>query len=195
MAISDFRYSDQDFFRSICPDYGKYDSRVHLKNFVVNSGDRWKMSSVGTTFSQVYFDGEVGTEVTKSHGLISAFSSGSNTRVTALNHDLSNGEFVKITGTTNYDGDSYLISNVVAKVSFDINATYIPELGEGNWELSEASTIARVSANKEWYHNIEEDLLYIYVATASDDPNDDEVIEIGEDRSTFINQTISNASQ
>jgi hypothetical protein len=119
MAKTDFRYSDTDFFRSICPDYGKYLSRVHLKDFLQVSGDKWQMGSVGTKPSQVYFDGIEGTEV------------------------------------ANYSD---------------------------------------VDSVKEWHYSETDDLLTIYVRTASDNPNDDEVIEIGEDTKTFIEQQLTNAS-
>ena len=119
MAKTDFKYSDQDFFRSVAPDYGKYLARTHLKNFVVDSGDKWKMGSVGTKPSMVYFDGVEGTSVANS---------------------------------------------------------------------------GAVSSAKDFYYDTGEDILYIYVATASDDPNDDEVIEIGEDKDTFIDQQLVNAS-
>jgi len=119
MAVTDFKYSDQDFFRSVAPDYGKYLARVHLKNFVNISTDKWSMDSVGTQVAQVYFDGVEGTKV----------------------------------------------------------------LGAGS-----------VSSAKQWYYNTSTDTLTIWVATASDDPNDDEVIEIGDDKDTFVDQQLTNAS-
>jgi hypothetical protein len=119
MAKTDFRYSDTDFFRSICPDYGKYLSRVHLKDFLQVSGDKWQMGSVGTRPSQVYFDGMEGTEV------------------------------------ANYSD---------------------------------------VDSVKEWHYSENDDLLTIYVRNTNDNPNDDEVIEIGEDTKTFIEQQLTNAS-
>lgn len=192
MAKTDFKYSDQDFFRTIC-DYGKYLARVHLKNFIVDSGDRWKMGSVGTKPSMVYFDGIEGTGVTKTSGGISKFESGTNTTVTSAGHGLSDAETVDITGTTNYDGTALVISNSTTD-TFDIVTAYSSDDATGTWTLSETSTIARVSTAKEFYYNTDEDLLYIYVTTASDDPNDDEVIEIGEDKDTFINQQLVNGA-
>ena len=194
MAKTDFRYSDQDFFRSIAPDYGKYDSRVHLKNFIVDSGDRWKMFSVGTNFSQVYFDGEEGTEETKTSGSITLIAEGTNTTITSAGHGLSNTETVDITGTAGYDATGLTVSSVTPD-TFDIATAYGSDEATGTWTLTETATVTRVGSAKEWYYNSGEDVLYIYVATASDDPNDDEVIEIGEDRETFVNQALSNASQ
>jgi len=119
MAKTDFKYSDQDFFRSVAPDYGKFLSRLHLKNFVVDSSDRWKMGSVGTKPSMVYFNGIEGTSVASS---------------------------------------------------------------------------GAVSSAKDFYYDTDDDILYIYVTATSNDPNDDEVIEIGEDKDTFIDQQLVNGA-
>ncbi|MAG59904.1 hypothetical protein CMO96_03905 [Candidatus Woesebacteria bacterium] len=193
MAVSDFRYSDADFFRAVCPDYGKYLSRVHLKNFVVSSGDRWMMGSVGTKPSMVYFDGMEGTEETKTSGNITVFASGSNTTVTSTGHGLTDGETLDITGTTNYNGTALAVSSATTD-TFDIATSFVSNDATGTWTLSETSAVARVSSAKEFYYNEDADLLYIYVATASDDPNDDERIEIGEDTKTFVEQALTNAS-
>ena len=61
------------------------------------------------------------------NGTISAFADaggGIVTVSTASYTDLADGEQVKITGTTNYNG-FYVVSNVVSGVSFDITATFV----------------------------------------------------------------------
>ena len=193
MAKTTFRYADQDFFRGVVPDYGKFLGRLHLKEFVVDSGDRWKMYSVGTKPSMVYFDGADGTEVTKATGSITLIATGTNTTITSTGHGLSNTETVDITGTAGYDGTALVVSSVTTD-TFDIVTAFGSGETIGTWTLTETATVTRVNTAKEWYYNSDEDLLYIYVATASDDPNDDERIEIGESKDTFVNQQLTNAS-
>tara|TARA_Y100000310_G_C20658590_1_gene803395 strand:+ start:1185 stop:2378 length:1194 start_codon:yes stop_codon:yes gene_type:complete len=193
MAISDFKYSDQDFFRTVC-DYGKYLSRIHLKNFVVSLSDRWMMGSVGTKPSMVYFDGLEGTEVPLLSGSITAFASGSNTLVTSASHGLETGQRIEITGTTNYNDDS-LVVTVIGANTFNIPTAFVSDDATGSWTMLKTTALTRIDTAKDWMYLTDEDELYIYVATASDDPNDDEVIEIGEDKDTFVNQALSNASQ
>jgi predicted DNA-binding ArsR family transcriptional regulator len=120
MAKTDFRYSDLDFFRSVAPDYGKYLSRLHLKDFTQVLSSKWQMGSVGTKPSVVYFNGIEGTKVDSSAG--------------------------------------------------------------------------NVNSSRKWFYDEDADLLTIYVSSTGNNPNDDEVIEIGEDTKTFIEQQLTNAS-
>tara|TARA_Y100001963_G_scaffold159944_1_gene266403 strand:+ start:16205 stop:17170 length:966 start_codon:yes stop_codon:yes gene_type:complete len=117
MAVSDFKYSDQSFFRKICKDYPKYLTRTHLKGFTAGAGNVWTLGQIGSTVNMVFFDGLEGTKV----GLV---------------------------------GD--------------------------------------VDLAKEWFYTTTTDVLTIY-STA--DPNDDVRIEIGEDKDTFVNQLLADASQ
>jgi len=121
MAVSTFKYCDQDFFRSVYPDYGKHLGRVHLHNFVEDEtlSDRWILHSVGTKPSAVFFDGV-----------------------------------------------------------------------EGN----EESAFGNVTTKYDWCYVTATDKLYIFVATTNNSPNDDEYIEIGQDKDDFVNQHLVNAS-
>jgi len=119
MAVSTFKYCDQDFFRSIYPDYGKHLARVHIHGFTQVSGDQWEVSGIGTTPAQVFFDGVEGIKETSA---------------------------------------------------------------------------ANVGVATEWYYDTETDKLTIFTATASDNPNDDEYIEAGDDKDTFVDQHLVNAS-
>ena len=195
MAVTDFKYSDVAFFRQVCPDFTKYLSRVHLKNFILDSSNRWKMGSIGSKPSMVYFDGIEGTEIIQDSGGISSFASGTNTTVNtgSAPHGMSNGESVNITESNNYNGTNLTISNVTS-TSFDIATSYSVNDGTAKWELSSTSAIARVNASREFYYNESDDILYINVATSSNDPNDDEHIESGEDSKTFVEKQLTNAS-
>ena len=66
-------------------------------------------------------------------GAITEFADmgGGQVRVTSAGHDLTNGDYVEITGTTNYDG-VYLIANVLVN-SFRITHTYDGDDATGTW--------------------------------------------------------------
>jgi hypothetical protein len=66
-------------------------------------------------------------------GSITAFADGlsSRTTVTSTSHGLSNGDYVTIDGTTNYDG-TWMITGVTAN-SFNIHTAYVANDATGTW--------------------------------------------------------------
>lgn len=102
------------------------------------------------------------------------------------------GEF---TGRSRLQGWTLLVSNkyVIAGVGYLLgssNGTGIVFF-DGN-EGTEESDVADLDDKHEWHYDKATDVLTIYSTT---DPDDNTLIEVGEDKETYINQQLVNASQ
>jgi len=78
-------------------------------------------------------------KIDNKEGSITAFAdsttaSGTDTTVTSAAHGLANGDVVKISGTTNYDG-TWTIENVTTD-TFDIVIAFVADDATGTWEMS-----------------------------------------------------------
>lgn len=195
MSESNLKYSDASFFYRICKDFTKYLNRTHLKNFTSIGGSRWKMGSIALDPSMIFFDGIEGIKLTKTLTKPTSYADASgNVRVTSAGHGLSNGDKVDMIGK--YAGTELAVSNV-ATDTFDIPIAYdTPSVGSSDkWGLAESEMVALVNASREFYYKTETDELVIYPNTSTNDPNDDEMIEMGEDKDIFINKILADANQ
>ena len=115
-------------------------SGLHFKNLAVQGTDKI-IQTIATTESLDIGSNEILYGVyDQSTGSITAFASGSNTTVTSASHGLSNGAYVKIIGTTSYNG-THLVSGVTTH-TYDIPATYVADDATGTWGMAVVRQLA-----------------------------------------------------
>ena len=113
-----------------------------------NQNDNKQASTVTITAGAAVFSAAqtgnigVGDRVTyNSHNITSAFADGTGgyTTVTSTSHGFQNGDYISITGTTNYNG-TWAVSSVATN-TFKIHKTYVAEVAHGK-----AANIAYIAA-------------------------------------------------
>jgi len=118
---------------------GKSEYSWSTDGYYVPSGSKATAPNCGPLLEALFSNEDINTnDVTYTQnpaGAITAYSDSTPYVTVTTAHDLVNGESVTISGSTNYNG-TFIVSSVVAGVSFDIEDTWVADDGASVWVLA-----------------------------------------------------------
>jgi len=207
MANTTFKYATQRDIKDIIPNIDSYDTKEIIRNFSNVAGSVWisydtglvtnlfadgeklEKASVGsanapnTTTNQVLLDNQADGDSNNYNTLVvadaSSFQKGDFIRLQYTSGDTTITEYVQIDG----------ISNNTLTVKRGMLGTTPQLITNG----ANVHLYIRVTENNQWYYDNLSDQLIIYSAPTRS-PNDDIVIESGEDYKTYIDRMLSNGA-
>ena len=207
MANTTFKYATQRDIKDIIPNIDSYDTKEIIRNFSNVTGSVWisydtglvtnlfadgeklEKASVGsanapnTTTNQVLLDNQADGDSNNYNTLVvadaSSFQKGDFIRLQYTSGDTTITEYVQIDG----------ISNNTLTIKRGMLATTPQLITNG----ANVHLYIRVTENNQWYYDNLSDQLIIYSAPTRS-PNDDIVIESGEDYKTYIDRMLSNGA-
>tara|TARA_R100000329_G_C7618701_1_gene219898 strand:+ start:6299 stop:7528 length:1230 start_codon:yes stop_codon:yes gene_type:complete len=208
MAVSDFKYATQRDLKDIIPNIDSYDSKEIIRDFNNITGSVWIAHNTGlitNLFSngeklEVAVSGTSGNSLTTTNqalldNIIDNDTINYNTLAVSDASGLQLGDFIKLQYVS---GDITVVEQVQIE-AIDTNTLTIKRgmLGTTPKSIINGANVhltVRVTENNQWYYDAYSDQLILF-SPASRNPNDDVLIETGEDYKTYVNRMLVNGAK